>query len=174
MLQNRHLAFAAHDAGLGRFIQLVAHECRKQGKLFLRCNRFDASTQTCSTCGTVNPLLKNNLKLRTWDCPACGAHHDRDVNAAINIRRMALERACTDFSSVPESGIGMRLPYRLHPDLDAFVARGGLAALREQYRFTRERRQVGETPGLGFVDPEEARIPPEKPARARRERARAG
>ena len=174
MLQNRHLAFAAHDAALGRFLTLIQHECRKQGKLFLRAGRFDASTQTCSACGTVNPLLKNNLKRRTWDCPSCGAHHDRDVNAAVNIRRMALDRACTDFSSVPESGIGMRLPYRLHPDLDAFVARGGLAALREQYRFTRERRQVGGTPGLGTVDPDEARIPPEKPARARRERACAG
>ena len=142
----------------------------------LRAGRFDASTQTCSACGMVSPLLKNNLKRRAWDCPACGAHHDRDVNAAVNIRRMALDRACTDFSSVPESGIGMRLshPWNLHPDLDAFVARGGLAALRERFNLSRERRQVGENSGLGFVDPDEARIPPGKPERARRERACAG
>ena len=58
---------------------------RNAEKKLARVDRFFASSQTCSVCGYKNVKTKN-LAIREWDCPQYGTHHDRDVNAAINIR----------------------------------------------------------------------------------------
>ena len=130
LMQNRSLARSAADAALGKFQKKLELEAAKRGHLILRCDRFDASSKTCSVCKTKNPELK--LRHRSWTCKACGTLRDRDVNAATNIQEMALERAISQFSTVPESGIGTWLPTGLHPELAAFVARGGLSSLRER------------------------------------------
>ena len=57
----------------------------EKGSMLVRVDRSFASTKTCSCCGYRN--MDITLALREWDCPACGAHHDRDVNAAVNICR---------------------------------------------------------------------------------------
>ena len=127
LMRNRSLAKSAADAALGKFQKKLELEAAKKGHLILRCGQFDASTKTCLVCKTKNPHLK--LRHRSWTCGECGTHHDRDINAAMNIQEMALVRAISHLSTVPESGIGAGLPAGLHPDLALFVARGGLTAL---------------------------------------------
>ena len=127
LMRNRSLAKSAADAALGKFQKKLEHEAAKKGYLILRCGQFDASTKTCSVCKKKNPNLK--LRHRSWTCGECGTTHDRDINAAVNIQEMALARAISHLSTVPESGIGAGLPTGLHPDLALFVARGGLTAL---------------------------------------------
>ena len=80
------------DAGFGRFSELVEQKCLRYGRKLIRCDRFDATSKTCSTenCGYVHPNLV--LGCREWTCPQCNITHDRDVNAAKNILRFALQR----------------------------------------------------------------------------------
>ncbi|MDR1080231.1 MAG: transposase, partial [Deltaproteobacteria bacterium] len=61
-------------------------ECLKNGAVPVKIPRFFPSSRTCSACGHV--LDELDLKTREWTCPKCGANHDRDVNAARNIRRV--------------------------------------------------------------------------------------
>ena len=63
------------------FTTFLRYKLEEQGKKLVKVDRFFASSQTCSVCGYKNVKTKN-LALREWDCPQCGTHHDRDVNAA--------------------------------------------------------------------------------------------
>ena len=88
MVKNHKLAQAITDAAWGTFVSFLAYKCHWAGKTLLRIGRFDPSTKTCNVCGHH----KSNLSLadRIWVCPDCGTEHDRDLNAAINIRNFAL------------------------------------------------------------------------------------
>ena len=63
----------------------IKYILEEQGKKLVKGDRFFESSQTCSVYGYKNAKTKN-LALREWDCPQCKTHHDRDVNAAVNIR----------------------------------------------------------------------------------------
>ncbi|MFY9546422.1 MAG: zinc ribbon domain-containing protein, partial [Candidatus Methanoculleus thermohydrogenotrophicum] len=65
------------------------YKCLKYGKTLLRIGRFDPSSKICNRCGYLNRDLK--LSHREWVCPDCGTQHDRDINAAINIKTFALQ-----------------------------------------------------------------------------------
>lgn len=72
--------------GLSNLLTIIEYKAESQGKSVKRIDKHYASTQLCSDCGHKNKALKGNCKIREWECPECGAMHDRDINAAINIR----------------------------------------------------------------------------------------
>ena len=76
---------ATLDNGYGMFLKFLQYKLEERGKQFVKVDKFFPSSQLCSNCGYRNLELKN-LRIRKWDCPQCGKHHERDVNSAINIR----------------------------------------------------------------------------------------
>jgi putative transposase len=84
MMKNRKLSKHIGDAGWGMFFQFLRYKSDWYGSNIVSIGRFEPSSKTCSKCGYIKHDL--TLKDRTWVCPVCGEHHDRDVNAAINIR----------------------------------------------------------------------------------------
>ena len=84
IMSNHCLAKATGDAGWGMFIGFLGYKAARAGKAFIKCDRWYPSSKTCSACGSI--CDKMPLDVRSWNCAHCGAHHDRDVNAAINIR----------------------------------------------------------------------------------------
>ena len=73
------------DNGWGMFTTFLKYKLEELGKVLIKVDRFFASSKTCSKCGYVNKEIKD-LAIRSWTCPSCGMYHDRDTNAAINIR----------------------------------------------------------------------------------------
>ena len=75
------------DLAFGSFVETLAYKCFKHKREFRQVGQWTATTKPCSACGFHNENL--SLSDRQWTCPDCGSHHDRDVNAAINILRAA-------------------------------------------------------------------------------------
>jgi putative transposase len=78
------------DAGWGMFVTMLEYKAEWYGKNILRIGRFEPSSKMCSCCGRINKEL--TLEDREWTCKGCGTKHDRDVNAAINIKNFALKK----------------------------------------------------------------------------------
>ena len=85
MSQSLNFGKSVADDGWGMFVTFLKYKLEETGKRLVKVNKFFASSQICNACGYKNTATKN-LSIRAWDCPECGAHHDRDINAAINIR----------------------------------------------------------------------------------------
>ena len=92
MMANGKLAKHVADLGLGMFYSFLKYKADWAGKHVIECGRWDASSKTCHLCNWYYKDL--TLDQRVWTCgnPACRAVHDRDVNAALNIRSMAFLR----------------------------------------------------------------------------------
>ena len=84
MMKNHKLARHIADSSWGELRRQLEYKSLWRGRVLLTVDRFYASSQTCGNCGFKNPAVKD-LGVREWDCPECGNHHDRDVNAAQNI-----------------------------------------------------------------------------------------
>ena len=83
MVKNHSLARSLHDASIGTAIRMIEEKAERYGKTVVKIDRWFPSSKTCSGCGCIVDKLP--LSVREWACPECGAHHDRDANAAANI-----------------------------------------------------------------------------------------
>ena len=90
MVQNHNLAKAISDCGWYELTRQLTYKAEWNNRRYIKIGRFVASSQTCHVCGHINPETKD-LSVREWDGPQCGAHHDRDINAAINILNEGLK-----------------------------------------------------------------------------------
>ena len=84
MVRNHNLAKAISDAGWGTFVNFLSYKLEKEGKVLVEIDRWFPSSKTCSNC--LYQVSEMPLDVRSWECPNCGAKHDRDENAAKNIR----------------------------------------------------------------------------------------
>lgn len=92
MLQNHRLAKHISDVAWGQFGGFLCYKSEWQGKHLVEIGRFEPSSKLCSECGWLKPDL--TLKDREWTCGGCGTKHDRDVNAAQNIRKFGWIALC--------------------------------------------------------------------------------
>ena len=88
MVKNHNLAKAITNVSFGEFNRQIEYKAQMYGKQIYRVDRFFPSSKTCSVCGCIQDKMP--LHIREWTCPECGAHHDRDINAAINLLRQAM------------------------------------------------------------------------------------
>ena len=86
-LARTRLAKSVHDAGWSAFVAMLEYKAAKFGRSFLRIGRFEPTSQVCSQCGVKDG--PKPLHIRVWECGACGAVLDRDINAAVNVAKAA-------------------------------------------------------------------------------------
>lgn len=91
LVKNNKLSTSIHDAAWGEFKRQLQYKSKWYGSRLIQIDTFYASSQICNVCGYANKETKD-LSVRKWDCPQCNAHHDRDINAAINILSKGLEQ----------------------------------------------------------------------------------
>ena len=89
MIKNHNLAQAISDVSWSTFVNMLEYKSEWYGTNILKIGRFEPSSKICSNCGNINKEL--TLKDREWTCFTCHSHHDRDINAAINIKSFALK-----------------------------------------------------------------------------------
>jgi putative transposase len=83
MLKNHSLAKAISNVGWHQITAMLAYKAQWYGRDFVQIDKFYPSSKRCHVCGHISDAMP--LSVRYWDCPSCGSHHDRDVNAAKNI-----------------------------------------------------------------------------------------
>lgn len=100
MVKNRSLAKAIHDASWGELVRQLEYKCELYGRELIKIDRFFPSSKMCNECYAVKESMP--LDIRFWECE-CGAKHDRDINAAINIRNVA----CGTRETLNDCGVGV-------------------------------------------------------------------
>jgi putative transposase len=83
MVKNHKLASSISDASWGELVRQLDYKCRWYGRELIKIDRWFPSSKRCGSCGHI--VEKMPLNIREWECPSCGAKHDRDINASKNI-----------------------------------------------------------------------------------------
>ena len=91
LMKNHHLARAIGDASWTEFVRQLRYKADWYGKKIVTISRWFPSSQLCSTCGANSG--KKPLSVREWTCEGCDTHHDRDINASLNILKEGLSLA---------------------------------------------------------------------------------
>ena len=104
MVRNHRLAKAISDTSWGTFVNFLDYKLEKSGKALIEINRWFPSSKLCSNCHYQITDLP--LDVRAWNCPSCGTHHDRDGNAAQNIRAEGIRLLALSAVEMFSSGTG--------------------------------------------------------------------
>ncbi|MEH2170110.1 MAG: RNA-guided endonuclease TnpB family protein [Nostoc sp.] len=102
MVRNHNLAKAISDVGWGTFTNFLAYKLERKGGKLVEIDRWFPSSKLCSNC--FYQISEMPLDVREWTCPHCGIHHDRDGNAAINIRAEGIRMLKAEGSAVSAVG----------------------------------------------------------------------
>ena len=102
MVRNHNLAKAISDCGWGTFTNFLSYKLERKGGKLVEIDRWFPSSKLCSNC--FYQMDKMPLDVRNWVCPHCGTHHDRDGNAAINIRAEGIRMLKAEGSAVSAVG----------------------------------------------------------------------
>jgi putative transposase len=102
MIRNHNLAKAISDVGWGMFTNFLTYKLEKKGGMLVEIDRWFPSSKLCSNC--YHQVLEMPLDVRKWACPHCGTRHDRDGNAATNIRAEGIRMLKADGTSVSATG----------------------------------------------------------------------
>ena len=89
MIKNHCLARSISDASWSEFFRMIEYRSEWYGKTVIHIGRFEPSSKICNVCGTINKSL--TLSDRIWTCDNCNTPHDRDINAAKNIKNFAIQ-----------------------------------------------------------------------------------
>ncbi|MEH2460101.1 RNA-guided endonuclease InsQ/TnpB family protein [Nostoc sp.] len=101
MVKNPKLAQSISDASWGELIRQLAYKCEWYGRTLVKIDRWFPSSKRCGNCGHI--VDKMLLNIREWDCPKCGMHHNRDINASKNILAAGLAVAVCGANVRPDS-----------------------------------------------------------------------
>jgi putative transposase len=121
------MAKSVHDAGWSAFVNMLEYKAARYGRTFAKIDRWAPTSQACSACGVKDG--KKPLNVREWDCGACGAHHDRDVNAAKNILSLGQKVAAGRAETQNACGGDIRPALALADPDEAGTHRGNQSAI---------------------------------------------
>jgi len=91
MVKNKKLSKSISDVSWSSFFSMLKYKAEWYGKEVVQINRWEPTSKTCSSCGYYNKNL--TLSIREWDCPECNTHHNRDLNASLNIQALGVSSA---------------------------------------------------------------------------------